>query len=331
MAHLESTSIKPAFIFSLPRSGSTLLQRALATHPGISTASEPFLLLPFLYTLKEEGVFAEYFHKNAVIGIKDFCMKLPEELNDYREALRQFALSLYWKASPEGSVYFLDKTPAYCLVAGEILELFPQGKFIFLWRDPVAVVSSILSSFGSKDKWDIYYYKAFLYGGLRNLIDVYEANAGSVCSLRYEDLVTNFEASCRKIIDYLELEFDPNSIHGFSKVQLKGRFGDPTGIKKYGSISAEPLDKWKRNLSNPLRRMWVKRYIHWIGEHRLGMIGYDMKEMLEKIDSAERGYSNLLSDAARIIFGIVNDAFELKILQRKFSSLKSFKMLHHHY
>ncbi len=331
MGPLKSTPIKPVFIFSLPRTGSTLLQRVLATHRSISTTSEPWILLPFLYSTKENGVFSEYHHRNATTAIKDFSRELPNGLDDYREALQHFALSLYSKVSRKGSIYFLDKTPSYSLVAQEIIELFPQGKFIFLWRDPIAVISSIISSFGSRGTWNLYEYKAFLYKGLRNLFDVYEANAGSVCSIRYEDLVTDFEASCGKIFEYLDLDFDPNSLHGFTKVTLKGQFGDPTGVKKYDSISTESLDQWKRCLSNPLRKMWARRYIRWIGEHRLSVTGYDMREMLERIDSAEPGYSNLLSDVPRMIFGILDNAFELRIFLKKISSLKSFKMFHNHY
>ncbi len=281
--------------------------------------------------MKKNGVFAEYGHRFAIRAIEDFSRELPNGLSDYREALQQFALSLYSKVSREGAVYFLDKTPPYCLVAQEIIELFPQGKFIFLWRNPISVISSIISNTGRREKWNIYdFYKSQLYNGLQNLCDVYEANAGSVCSIRFEDLVTDFEGSCGKIFDYLELDFDPNSLAGFAKVILKGRHGDQTGTKKYNSISNEPLYQWKGCLSNPLRKRWVKRYIRWVGEYRLSMTGYDMKEMLEKIDSAEPGYSNLLSDVTRMIFGILNDAFELRIFMKKISSFKSFKMLHSH-
>ena len=46
-------AIKPIFIFSITRSGSTLLQRVIAAHEGVATVSEPWVLLPYLYTLRE--------------------------------------------------------------------------------------------------------------------------------------------------------------------------------------------------------------------------------------------------------------------------------------
>ncbi|MBA3701438.1 MAG: sulfotransferase [Rubrobacteraceae bacterium] len=42
----------PLFLLSLPRSGSTLAQRFLAAHDAIATASEPWILLPYFYTLR---------------------------------------------------------------------------------------------------------------------------------------------------------------------------------------------------------------------------------------------------------------------------------------
>ena len=38
-------AVKPVFLFSLPRSGSTMLQRALGRHPNIATLSESWFLL----------------------------------------------------------------------------------------------------------------------------------------------------------------------------------------------------------------------------------------------------------------------------------------------
>ena len=44
-------SVTPVFIFSLPRSGSTLTQRVLTAHDGVASAAEPWVLLPLLQPL----------------------------------------------------------------------------------------------------------------------------------------------------------------------------------------------------------------------------------------------------------------------------------------
>ncbi|MFV1990599.1 MAG: sulfotransferase, partial [Acidimicrobiales bacterium] len=51
------SEIRPAFLLSLPRSGSTLLQRLLGAHSMVATVAEPWLLIPPLYALRDEGVY----------------------------------------------------------------------------------------------------------------------------------------------------------------------------------------------------------------------------------------------------------------------------------
>ena len=122
---------RPLFIFSLPRAGSTLLQRILAGHDGIASAAEPWLLLPALYTLRDTGVVAEYSHPIAVRAIKDFCRELPDGEATYLQHVRRQVLDLYAAASPPGTTYFLDKTPRYALIDEEIVSLLdPKAE----WR-----------------------------------------------------------------------------------------------------------------------------------------------------------------------------------------------------
>ena len=51
---------RPLFILSLPRSGSTLLQRVLANHPDVATTPEPWVLLPMVYGHTDPDTPAEY-------------------------------------------------------------------------------------------------------------------------------------------------------------------------------------------------------------------------------------------------------------------------------
>ena len=68
---------RPLFLLCLPRSGSTLVQRVLASHAEIATVSEPWLLLPLLYSIREHGIRAEYWHQTAAQAIADFIEELP--------------------------------------------------------------------------------------------------------------------------------------------------------------------------------------------------------------------------------------------------------------
>ena len=148
-------SLQPLFLLSLPRSGSTFTQRLLSAHPKISTCPEPWLLLPLLYTLRERGSYTEYGHYLMHAGVRDLCAALAGGEAAYRKTLARTALDLYGQAADADARYFLDKTPRYHLIAEELPALIPQGKLIFLWSNPLAMLASIAETFG-RGRWVSY-------------------------------------------------------------------------------------------------------------------------------------------------------------------------------
>jgi len=321
--------VKPVFIFSLPRSGSTLAQRILTRSPAVATVSEPWLLLPYLYTLKENGQFSEYWHGRSVEAIKDFCKILPGGEAAYRVEMADFVRRLYNQVAGEGVEYFLDKTPRYHLVVDEIIEMFPEGKFIFLWRNPLSVASSIMETWGG-GRWKLHSYKIDLYTGLENLIRSYEKHADRVLSVRYEDMVSEPAETWEAIMDYLQLPFDGEMITTFSEVMLKGRMGDPTGTMQYKSLSDEPLHKWKRGFSNPLRKQWARSYLQWLGEDRMRMMGYDRHAIETELEEIPLQMSNLGWDVLLRAYGVVYCLLEPAIVGYKLRSLKHWRRVHSH-
>ncbi len=324
-----ASNITPIFIFSLPRSGSTLAQRILATHSDIATATEPWILLPFLYTLRQTGIFAEYGHKSMVEAVGDFCKTLPNGFDDYYAEMREFVLRLYKKAANTGANCFLDKTPRNHLIVEEIINLFPNGKFIFLWRNPLAVTASILDTFGV-GKWRLYDYRVDMFDGLSNLVSAYKKYQHRACSVHYELLINNPEQEWRRIFAYLDIPFDEQSISQFHKVNLKGGAGDQTGTKLYQTISKEPLEKWKSVLCNPVRKAWTRRYLRWIGQERLSVIGYEYANLLAELDSLPVRFKYLGSDTVRLLYGITNCVVEFGMLREKWRILPEWHKVHVH-
>ena len=130
------------FILSLPRSGSTLLQRIIAAHTRVASATEPWLLLPLFYSLRSQGQYAEYGQGPAAKGLTHFVEELPGGRSAYLAEVSRFARGLYGRTRSDGETYFLDKTPRYGLIVDELREAFPGARFIFLWRQPLAIIAS---------------------------------------------------------------------------------------------------------------------------------------------------------------------------------------------
>ena len=298
-------SQRPLFLLSLPRSGSTLVQRVLAAHEEISTAPETWLLLPQIYALRERGAFAEYSQTSGACAIREFAERLPNGRADYDEELRRFVLALYAKASRGKGTYFLDKTPRYHFIAQDLFGLFPDAKVVFLWRNPLSVVASIAETWG-RGRWNVGRWRGDLFDGIANLIAAYEAHPDRAYAVRYEDLVGGPSEAWQTLFEYLNLTFDASLLTEFPSVDLEARMGDPTGTKRYRALSTESLDKWKATLRTPVRKRWSKGYLRWIGAERLAVMGYDLEELLRELEAVPSSPRRLGSDVARASYAWFN-------------------------
>jgi hypothetical protein len=81
----------------------------LAVHEEIATVAESHLPLPYFYTLRNEGVYSEYYHTFTARGIREFCLELPGGIEDYLSEIRVLVLRLYARAAKGQARCFLDK------------------------------------------------------------------------------------------------------------------------------------------------------------------------------------------------------------------------------
>jgi hypothetical protein len=301
-------NVTPIFLLSLPRSGSTLLQRILSSHSQIATVSEPWLMLPFLYALRGEGAVAEYGHSYLASAVNDFCENLPQGRADYLREVGETALRLYGKAAGGGVRYFLDKTPRYHLICSELVEIFPGAKFVIMWRNPLAVLSSILDTF-HRGKWIPRRYEIDLYGGLESLVDLSRSNPERIHTLRYEDVVLDTDTALAGICEYLDLEVEPGMAAGLASKQLEGQMGDHgPGVVEDG-VSTSSLQKWQRVLSSPVRTRYAGRYLEWIGRERLEHMGYDLGELREELKEVPIGLGKLVPDLLRSLRSLIDRSY----------------------
>lgn len=200
--------LKLIFIFSLSRSGSTLLQKILQSSNEIDSISEPCILLPILYSLKKDGLTSEYAHSIASTKIQKLINFLPDKEQDYYSAIRAFAESVYMKLCDTNARYFLDKTPNYYLIIPLIANVFPDAKFIFLFRNPLDILSSYINTFRSGTLRRLDHFDKDLYEGYQYIPNGFKALKGKSISVRYEDLIEQPSTEIKRIFNYLELDFD---------------------------------------------------------------------------------------------------------------------------
>lgn len=215
---------------------------------------------------------------------------------------RKYCESVYADLDKEKNCrYFLDKTPRYHLIAEEISKTFPNAKIIFLWRNPISVVASMCETWYD-NKWKVHRHHIDLFHGVENLVNAAELLEGRALHVQYEDLVKNKDVVLARLADFLHLD----SFSGVLADRPQGRYGDPTGQKKYDStVSAQSTDKWKTAVETAYRRRWMRRYLQWIGSERLHVMGYDIEQLMTSVNEVKSQRMGSISDALYHFSGIL--------------------------
>ncbi|MDE2184878.1 MAG: sulfotransferase [Alphaproteobacteria bacterium] len=184
----------PIFIVGMPRSGTTLVEQMLASHPRVMGGGEQRHLQDAL----EDGARASFPAGIAELGAEDL-----------RRLGREYVARL---KMPEGAERKTDKLPANFRYIGAIQLALPKARIIHVMRDPMDTCFSCYTRLfpnGLLYTYDLgelgrYFraYEALMAHWRRVLPD------GAMLELRYEDLVEDFERQSRRVLDYCGLEWD---------------------------------------------------------------------------------------------------------------------------
>jgi sulfotransferase family protein len=186
---------EPVFIFSAPRSGSTLLRAILGSHSGLYAPPE----LP-LAQLKVRA--DTQWIKASMDGLQLSVEDLEHMLWD-----RVLAGSLQRSGKPR----LVVKTPSNVLIWDRIAACWPDAKFVYLLRHPAAVVASLHASFnpewhpGKDGSVDESVAKVVRY--MTALERAREAREGF--TVRYEELTAAPDTIVRGLCEFLGVTFEP--------------------------------------------------------------------------------------------------------------------------
>lgn len=290
---MPNVPIQPVFLLSLPRSGSTLVQRVLAAHPDVATAAEPWVALPQIAALRAGGTEAAYDHGTAARAIEEFARALPGGRDRYLARVRELLEGLYADAAGSGERWFVDKTPRYHLIVEELLALFPEAPFVLLWRNPLDVVASMTATWHDH-RWYPYRHGIDLFDGLTALVDAQSVHPARLTVVRYEDLVTG-PAAWEPIAGRLGISIDQALLDAGASSRLEAFAGDPSQART-AVVSSSSRDRWRDELASPVRRRWARRYLDWIGDERLARMGYDGHDLRTQLATAPARWTDAPGD-----------------------------------
>lgn len=129
----RSAKVQIAYIIGIGRSGTTILGKTLGMHKDIAFLNEPKAIWAYAY--KHEDIIGSY---NTHIG----KLVLTEEESNSKT--RSLLTSFYRNVLRlTGNTLVVDKYPELVFRIGFVKSLFPNAKFIFLYRNPFETLNSI--------------------------------------------------------------------------------------------------------------------------------------------------------------------------------------------
>lgn len=264
------------FIISQPRSGSTLLQRVLAGHPDIQTSAETWLMLHPIYGKKRNKIESEYGGNWTYDAVHEFLQNYTADgAKVYDDAIRAWAQVIYSAAiNFGGKKLFLDKTPRYFFIIPDLYRIFPKAKFIFLLRNPMAVLSSELRTY-VKDKWTILsLFRPDLLDAPRLILEGIRELGDNAITVRYEDFVSEPEIELEKLCGHLEIEYHESILDYEDTPAPVGIMNDPIGIHKHKRPNAAGVDKWKKLADSSQHQHFALSYLKDLGPEIIEGMGY---------------------------------------------------------
>ncbi|HHL44943.1 MAG TPA: sulfotransferase [Gammaproteobacteria bacterium] len=276
------------FIISQPRSGSTLLQRVLSGHPEIQTSAETWLMLHPVYATRGSGIETEYGASFAAEGVNEFIKNYAANGDIYDEAIRNWAETIYNDAlNKQGKSLFLDKTPRYFFIIPELYRLFPEAKFIFLIRNPMAVLASELTTY-VKGNWPVLgVFQPDLLLAPRLILEGIELLGSDAITIHYEKFVSEPEKNISALCKQLGISFNDSMLDYSRTPAPKGKMNDPIGIHKHTRPSTASMEKWKRMADNIQSRHFARSYLDALGPETIEQLGYSWEQIRRDLDETD--------------------------------------------
>lgn len=268
------------------------------------TVGEPSFLLRFLGEGDPILRAATYSEALVETALEDMRQAWSGFDDCYRRGVHDLAVSIY-DGLADGAPFFVDKTPRYSLIAEELVEMFPEAKFIVLWRHPLAVANSLSTTF-REGRWEPHSFELDLGYGMDRLRAICEKHGPRVHQVKYEDLAADPARELKALGDYLGIA---DLADVADKVLAKGndgKLGDPTGVKKYSKVSDKSISAWEDGIRNWYREAWVKKYFSGERAEFFRSLGYDLPQRM-KDDKVPLG----------LIDGVRDWLYSRRIIQRR--------------
>jgi len=224
----------PVFIVGMPRSGSTLVEQILASHSDIFGAGE----LMEMSFLNSEYLSSSFNYQGEDHGhAKNLNTQQLNTLAQYYiDKLESFSTS---------ALRITDKMPHNSLMLGFITQLFPKAKIINCTRHPIDTILSIYFQHFTKAhdfSFNLESIAEYYLEHERLMKHWKETLNTPIYDVPYDNIVNNFENTCRDLVKFTELEWQEQCLEFYKS---KRSVNTPSHDQVNQPIYISSIDRWK--------------------------------------------------------------------------------------
>ncbi len=235
----------PVFVVGLPRSGTTLVEQVLASHPQVFGAGETPLARDSLAALGGEGL----------APVEGLC-RLD------REAASRIAARHLEKlrARSPAALRIVDKMPENYLYLGLLAALFPRAKLIHCRRDLRDVALSCWMTHFQEVSWanDQEHIASRFSGYQRIMEHWHNVLPTPLLEVDYEETVVDLEGVARKLVSWCGLEWEPRCLEFH---RLKRPVTTASALQVRQPIYGTSVGRWK-HYEPALRSLFARLESH---------------------------------------------------------------------
>jgi len=238
---LENSTEQPVFIVGMPRSGTTLVEQIVSSHPKVFGAGE---LTELRYI---EAELNEYSHYPK-------CILEIDSLTINKHSARYITKT---RSYSETALRITDKMPSNFLRIGLIKTLFPNAYIIHCKRNPFDTCSSIYTTYfaeGNQHTYDLEELAKYYLDYEKLMVHWKEVFGSQILDVQYEELVRNQEVISKQLIEYLGLEWDNQCITFYKNERTVKTASNLQVRKPIYSNSINRWEKYEKQLE-PLRKI----------------------------------------------------------------------------
>ena len=221
----QENDIRPIFIVGMPRSGTTLIEQIISSHSKVMGGGE-----------------ISHFHNFGDEIARGISKLDNNKLLNLREKYLQKI-----RALSNGSPIITDKMPANFMYISLIYSVFPMAKIVHVKRNPAAtcwgnyklLFSKTIEGYNNSLDDLVAYYKLY-----QDLMQFWNKKyIDKIYNLNYETLTMNQEDETKKLIQFLDLEWEDECLAPQNNKRIAHTASDMQVRQKVYSGSSE---KWKK-------------------------------------------------------------------------------------